>query len=209
MDNLLYEILVLQATEQQLYDIFFSNQRGFFEDDTETLYLAVAGLMDPREYERDNRGMLPRWLISRGKKIASPLDTKANLETIIPNPTIAELLITSPPKGVLIKFVGRNGVEDVNLEKFIIKIVDHIKEGVNIDVLFSSFLKGRKPWDQIEGDSNQLIAEWWNEGKQSQEIAKELKKDDGTIRNSISDLRKKYGKEVIPFSRDRVKNYRW
>jgi hypothetical protein len=76
---------------------------------------------------------------------------------------------------------------------------------VNSPRSFESQLKDPQPWENIEdntGNDKFILSLWWA-GHDRSEIAKKVHLAPDTITNRITELRKKWGDEIVPLNKDK------
>lgn len=186
-EKLYMSFQVRGATEKSIYALFFEQHGKLYSvDNNPDLFMGVFGLPDPAVYERDARGVLPKWYIYK--------------YTPAKNLVMMELkFINEFERGVIIKFVWREGMQDKDVEQFAEKVLARIKEVATVEMITPG-PESTQPWEQIpdhEWDREAVMCRW--KGYTYAEIAKKVRVSPGRIGNRLSELRKKFGEDIVPY----------
>lgn len=198
------------SQETELFQLLFQDGDKFWTGTVPGLYLGVFGLQDDRVYVKDSRGILPKWYICKDVvRETSPTLIDGNLETPVASGVLVEIkFISGFTPGLLLKFVGRENSNCKDVIRFVESLFRKIQSVTDLKVIEDGSLQSEidkpsdEPWEIIPDiGSDRKIVQLWRKRETAAQIGYITGLTSRTVTNKISQLRKLYGRNVVPYKK--------
>lgn len=196
-------VLFVDGSEDNVCSLFFVNLDDIYQDPDTNLYMYLVGLDKHDRHNRYSDNKDPKWFILRNNDLQI---NDNNKELILCQSTIGRITFDKEPRGLKINFIFRGGTgkDFFDFVIFTDHFIERLKDYSIVEVK-EKFSYGRnQSWNLIPNQGNdQEIVKRYQNGSTCKEIAEFLGLSTGRISNRLTELRKTYGEDVVPYKKRR------